>query len=76
MSVALFGLLAATYPLYAPLKGELLPGPTHVSLFDAIRFQLADRASSGSVLDPNSLSRGTVNLWLGADPWLPSPARC
>jgi hypothetical protein len=70
VAAALFALLAATYPLYALLKGELLAGPAHVSLIDAIRFQLAGRAPSGSPLDPSSLSRGTLDLWFGADAWL------
>jgi hypothetical protein len=41
-----------------------------VSLVDAVRFQLTGRAPSGSPLDPDSLSRGTLELWLGQDPWL------
>jgi hypothetical protein len=41
-----------------------------VSLVDAIRFQLTERAPSGSPLDPDSLSRRTLELWLGQDPWL------
>ncbi|HZD37099.1 MAG TPA: glycosyltransferase family 39 protein [Actinomycetes bacterium] len=70
IAASLFVLLAAAYPLYALLRGELLPGPSHVSLFDAIRFQLADRASGGSPLDPDSVNRHTLGLWLGLDPWL------
>jgi len=67
---SLFALVGAAYLLYAALRGELLPGPGHVSLVDAIRFQLTGRAPSGSPLDPDSLSRGTLELWLGQDPWL------
>src|SRR5215218_3621931 len=67
---SLFALVGAAYLLYATLRGELLPGPGHVSLVDAIRFQLTGRAPSGSPLDPDSLSRGTLELWLGQDPWL------
>jgi hypothetical protein len=67
---SLFALVVAAYLLYAALRGELLPGPEHVSLVDAIRFQLTGRAPSGSPLDPNSLSRRTLGLWLGQDPWL------
>jgi hypothetical protein len=67
---SLFALVGAAYLLYAALRGELLPGPGHVSLVDAIRFQLTERAPSGSPLDPDSLSRGTLELWLGQDPWL------
>jgi len=67
---SLFVLVGAAYLLYATLRGELLPGPEHVSLVDAIRFQLTERAPSGSPLDPDSLSRRTLELWLGQDPWL------
>jgi hypothetical protein len=67
---SLFALVGAAYLLYATLRGELLPGPGHVSLVDAIRFQLTGRAGSGSPLDPHSLSRGTMELWLGQDRWL------
>jgi hypothetical protein len=41
-----------------------------VSLVEAIRFQLTERAGSGSPLDPDSLSRRTLELWLVQDPWL------
>jgi Dolichyl-phosphate-mannose-protein mannosyltransferase len=67
---SLFALVVAAYLLYATLRGELLPGPEHVSLVDAIRFQLTERAPSGSPLDPDSPSRRTLELWLGQDPWL------
>jgi Dolichyl-phosphate-mannose-protein mannosyltransferase len=67
---SLFVLVGAAYLLYATLRGELLPGPGHVSLVDAIRFQLTERAGSGSPLDPDSLSRRTLESWLGQDPWL------
>jgi hypothetical protein len=67
---SLFVLVAATYPLYATLRGELLPGTAHVSLVDAIRFQLAGRAPSGNPLQRGSLAHRTLALWLGLDPWL------
>jgi hypothetical protein len=67
---SLFALVGAAYLLYATLRGELLPGPEHVSLVDAIRFQLTERPPSGSPLDPDSLSRRTLELWLDQDPWL------
>jgi hypothetical protein len=63
-------LVAAEYPLYALLKGELFPGPGHVSLLDAVRFQLSGRASSGSVFTSGSLSHQLVDSWVGLDPWL------
>lgn len=66
-------LLVAAYPTYAILKGELVPGPGHVSLWEGqIVFQLASRSGSGSILDPNSASRQLVQtVWLGLDIWLP-----
>jgi hypothetical protein len=72
--LAAFGSVAvlflAVYPLYALLKGELLPGHGHVSLVEAVRFQLYGRPASGSVLSSGSLSRHLVDSWLQADPWL------
>ena len=70
LSGSLFVLVGAAYLLYATLRGELLPGPEHVSLVDAVRFQLTGRAGSGSPLDPDSLSRRTLELWFSQDPWL------
>jgi hypothetical protein len=67
---SLFARVVAAYLLYATLRGELLPGRAHVSLVEAVRFQLTRRAGSGSPLDPDSLSRRTLELWLGLDPWL------
>jgi 4-amino-4-deoxy-L-arabinose transferase-like glycosyltransferase len=63
-------LTVLAYPLYAALKGELLPGPGHVSLFEEARTQLVTRKATGSVFDPQSLSHGTVMYWLHLDPWL------
>jgi hypothetical protein len=70
VAASLFVLPCCAYLLYAALRGELLPGPGHVSLVDAVRFQLAGRAPSGSPFDPGSGGRGTIELWLGLDPWL------
>jgi hypothetical protein len=64
------GLVAMAYPLFALLKGELLPGPGHVSLLEAAAFQLTGRASTGSALQPGSLSNQLAASWFGADPWL------
>lgn len=60
-------LLMLGYPLLALLKGELLPGHGHVSLFEAVRFQLFDRPSTGSILDSRSGSRGILDAWLHDD---------
>jgi hypothetical protein len=63
-------LLALGYPLFSLLKGELLPGPGHVSLFEAVRWQLFDRASTGSALTSGTLSNQLVRSWLSEDAWL------
>jgi hypothetical protein len=60
-------LLMLGYPLLAVLKGELLPGAGHVSLYEAIRFQLFDRPSTGSLLEAHSGSRAILDGWLGLD---------
>jgi hypothetical protein len=64
-------LLLLGYPVYAVLKGELLPGPDHVSLLEAVQFQLYGRASTGSALQADSVSRQLVESWLALDHWLP-----
>ena len=68
--VSLFGLLAATYPLFAALKGELLPGEAHVSLLGTTIVQLFTREGTGSVLDADSQAQAIVAYWLQLDPWL------
>jgi cellulose synthase/poly-beta-1,6-N-acetylglucosamine synthase-like glycosyltransferase len=65
-----FALLGASYPLYAALKGELLPGRGHVSLLGEVLVQLFTRKTTGSVFNTHSLSYGTLHFWLQVDPWL------
>lgn len=67
---ATFGLLVTAYPLYALLKGELFPGPGHVSMWQGITFQLSSRQASGSVFSAASNAHHTVAGWLALDPWL------
>jgi cellulose synthase/poly-beta-1,6-N-acetylglucosamine synthase-like glycosyltransferase len=62
--------IALAFPLYAVLKGELLPGPGHVSLFGAVIVQLFTRQATGSVFDAHSGTHATVAGWLQLDPWL------
>ncbi len=69
--VAVLGVVVSTYVLMAVLRGELVPGPGHVSLWDGIRFQLRDRAAGGALDDPYSLKRKTVDQWFLFDPVLP-----
>lgn len=59
-----------SYPLYALLKGELFPGPGHVDLLYAVKWQLLDRIPSGSVFDPTSAASAIVKSWTNLDPWL------
>lgn len=66
---AALGLFAMQYPLYALLKGELLAGPGHNSLFGAISYQL-NRSGSGNILRKGSVSNMTVHWWLVRDPIL------
>jgi hypothetical protein len=63
-------LIGIGYPLYALLKGELLPGPGHVSLVQAVAFQLVTRPGTGSALAAGSPARQLVDSWLQTDPWL------
>jgi hypothetical protein len=65
-----FILTGSFYLLFAALRGELLPGPGHVSLMDGIAFQLFSRKASGSPFDPSTPSHQTIVSWLRRDPWL------
>ena len=61
-------LVGVFYPLYALLRGELIPGAGHVSLLGAWQFQLASRSGSGSVFQAGSGSWSLVHSWLYYDP--------
>ncbi|MFD8291862.1 ArnT family glycosyltransferase [Streptomyces lavendulae] len=63
-------LIGLSYPLYALLNGELLPGAGHVSLIDGISYQMG-RPGSGFILDPGSGSYGVFRSWLYYDTVLP-----
>ncbi|MEW2139685.1 phospholipid carrier-dependent glycosyltransferase [Streptomyces sp. NPDC005409] len=63
-------LIGLSYPLYALLNGELLPGSGHVSLVDAISYQMG-REGSGFVLTPGSGANGVLRSWLYYDAVLP-----
>jgi putative flippase GtrA len=72
MAVAgsLFAAIVAFYPLFALLRGELLPGDGHVSLWQGVVFQLVSREGSGSVFSPASDAHQIVMSWLRLDPWV------
>jgi len=74
VATALFVLVGAGYGLLAVIKGELLPSPNRVSLVGGLEFQLSGRQSSGSLLDPSSLSRRNLDIWLQLDTALPVAA--
>ncbi|MFJ5835506.1 ArnT family glycosyltransferase [Streptomyces shenzhenensis] len=59
-----------SYPLFALLKGELLPGSGHVSLWDGVTYQMT-RPGSGFILDRASGSYGVLQSWLYYDRVLP-----
>jgi 4-amino-4-deoxy-L-arabinose transferase-like glycosyltransferase len=69
-AVTACALIGLSYPLFALLKGELLPGAGHVSLWDGITYQMS-RAGSGFILDPGSGSYGVLHSWLYYDRVLP-----
>lgn len=65
-----FVLLGGFYPLYATLKGELFPGPGHVSLVGYLAVQVLSRKGTGALFDPRSQTHAIVAAWLHLDPWL------
>ena len=71
LSVAgsLFCLVGLGYALFALVKGELLPGDDHVSLWDGISFQLFGREGS-SLFEAGSQTRRVVAIWWSLDPVL------
>lgn len=62
--------LVLLYPVFALLRGELLPGPDRVSLFGAITWQLFERQGSGSIFDPSSPAGEVSASWMTLDPWI------
>jgi 4-amino-4-deoxy-L-arabinose transferase-like glycosyltransferase len=62
-------LVSVLYPLYALLKGELFPGPGHVSLVGGLLFQM-QRPGSGSLFVAGTGSYATLHAWLYYDPVL------
>jgi hypothetical protein len=60
-------LLMAMYPMYALLKGEVLPGPGHNSLLGTAAWQLSGRTPSGWLWDPHSPVRHLLEDWLRLD---------
>ncbi|MGW2366238.1 ArnT family glycosyltransferase [Streptomyces sp. NPDC001667] len=67
LACALTGL---SYPLFALLNHELLPGPGHVSLVEGVTYQMG-RAGSGFLLSPGSAAHRVLDSWLYYDRALP-----
>ncbi|MGE7387565.1 ArnT family glycosyltransferase [Streptomyces sp. NPDC004126] len=63
-------LIGLSYPLFALLNNELLPGAGHVSLIDGITYQMS-RPGSGFILEPGTGSNGVFRSWLYYDSVLP-----
>jgi len=70
LMISFLALIALAFPLYATLKGELIPGPGHVSLVGTDIDMLFTRAATGSLFNPNSVTHMYVMFWLSYDPWL------
>jgi hypothetical protein len=68
--LVVYGGIAALYPLLAVVKGELIPGPGHVSLISELNYQLVGRQSTGSLLDVHSATFYQARQWVTLDPWL------
>ncbi|WP_443048489.1 ArnT family glycosyltransferase [Streptomyces sp. NBC_00272] len=69
-AVTACALIGLSYPLFALLNSELLPGAGHVSLIDGITYQMS-RPGSGFILTPGSGSNGVFRSWLYYDTVLP-----
>jgi hypothetical protein len=68
--MAFFVVVAVSYPLYATLKGELVPGKGHVSLLGYMFVQLVTRQATGSLFNAHSQTHAIVAQWLALDPWV------
>jgi len=64
------GLLLAFYPLSALLRNELLSGPDHVSLQDALAYQFLNRSGSGTIFEEGSSRAELLAGWLYFDKYL------
>jgi hypothetical protein len=65
-----FFLAGFFYILMAVIKRELVPGPGHVDMWSAIKWQLFDRAPSGSIFDPGSPAALIAGSWARLDKWM------
>ncbi len=70
LTVTTFLGMLSLYPLFALLRGELVPSEDRVSLFESIGWQLFGREGSGSVFDRSSPAAHVVAGWVQLDPWI------
>lgn len=56
--------------LFAAVKNELFPGPGHVSLWEAIVWQLQGREGAGFMFTQGSGANNILKGWLSHDPYL------
>ena len=64
------GLLLSFYPLMALLRGELMAGPDHVSLQEALQYQFFSRSGSGYIWEPGSDRAELMRGWLYFDRYI------
>ena len=64
------GLLVSGWLLYALVKNELLPGAGHVSLWEAVEWQLGGRGGAGFMFAEGTGANNILKTWLGHDPFL------
>jgi len=57
------GGVGALYVVYATVKGELMPGPGHVSLLGSALWQLMERQGSGFAWSSHSIAAGVLRSW-------------
>lgn len=69
LALVICGLVIATYPLFALLKGELFPGGAHVSLVGSLTEQLG-RGVNLPFWNPDSLQMDNWWRWVARDPVL------
>ncbi|RJT81857.1 phospholipid carrier-dependent glycosyltransferase [Arthrobacter cheniae] len=68
--LAVGALVLAFYPLAALLRNELLAGPDHVSLQEALTFQFLKRSGSGTIFETGSSRAELLTGWLYFDKYL------
>jgi hypothetical protein len=64
------GLVLGFYPLSALLRNELVAGPDHVSLQNALSYQFLERSGSGTIFESGSSRAELLAGWLYFDKYL------